>query len=122
MGSRERSLESRIARLLAVGTYGSVTLLAVGVGLLIATGRSPLEAAPTLDPGGLPGDLGALRPVAFLWLGLIAIILTPAARVAVAGLAYLRSGERAMAVVGLLILIVITLGVVAGLVAGPPGG
>src|SRR5207244_5547745 len=91
-----RSLESSIARLLTVGTYGSIALVAVGVVLMLAAGSSPLGAAPGFDLDRLEADLGALRPEGFLWLGILGLIATPASRVAAALVGYARSGERAM--------------------------
>jgi uncharacterized membrane protein len=108
------SLESTIARLLAVGTYVSVGLIAVGTGLLLAQGRSPLDAAPLLDLRRLPADLAALQPAGFLWLGILGVVATPASRVGAALVGYARAGERRMALVAGLILIVIAIGVATG--------
>jgi uncharacterized membrane protein len=105
-------LDRAIARLLTAGTYISVGLLAIGVALMAAAGRSPLAGGPAFDPNRLAADLAALRPEGFLWLGLIATIATPSARVAASFVGYLRRGERAMAGVSLLILGVIALSVV----------
>ena len=118
MVARAAGLEGRIARILRVGTYGAVTLIAIGTAALLAAGRSPLDAAPELNPGRLVSDLVALRPEAFLWLGLIAVLATPAARVAVSVVGFWRAGDRAMATVAILVLLVILLGVVIG-IAGP---
>ncbi len=107
-----RSLERTVARLLTVGTYLSIALLVVGVVLMAIAGIGPLSGGPAFDPTTLLGDLAALRPAAFLWLGLIVVIATPSARVAVSGLGYARRGERAMTIVAGLILVVIALSVV----------
>jgi uncharacterized membrane protein len=112
-------LERAIGRLVTVGTYLSVVLLAVGVVGLLAAGRSPLDGGPPLDPGHIVGDIAALRPEGFLWLGLIVAIANPAARVMLALGGYLRLGERGMAVVAMLILGVIVLSV--GLAIGTEG-
>lgn len=120
MVTRAAGLEGRIARVLRVGTYGAVTLIAIGVVVMLAGGRSPLDVAPALDPGHLLGDLVALRPEAFLWLGLIAVLATPAARVAVSVAGFWRAGDRAMATIAILVLTVILLGVVIGLAAPGP--
>ncbi|HEY7589605.1 MAG TPA: DUF1634 domain-containing protein [Candidatus Limnocylindrales bacterium] len=111
-------LDVVIARLLTVGTYASVASLAVGVGLLLAAGRSPLEGGPALDAGRLVGDVVALRPEGFLWLGLIVAIATPSARVAASLVGYLRTGERTMALVSILILAVIAVSVIASAAEG----
>jgi uncharacterized membrane protein len=113
-----RALESSIARLLTVGTYVSIGFVAVGTLLLIASGQSPLDAAPGLDPARIPGDLLALRPAGFLWLGILGLLATPAARVVAALVGYARVGERAMVLVAGLILVVIAAGVITGTAAG----
>ncbi|HEV8488989.1 MAG TPA: DUF1634 domain-containing protein [Candidatus Limnocylindrales bacterium] len=104
-------LDVAIARLLTAGTYLSVALLGIGVGLMAAAGVSPLSGGPAFNPTNLLADLAALRPAGFLWLGLIAAIATPSARVAASLVGYLRRGERTMAGVALLILGVIALSI-----------
>jgi uncharacterized membrane protein len=113
-----RALESQIARLLTIGTYASIGCVAIGVVALLASGVSPFAAAPALDLARLGGDIAALQPAGFLWLGLLGLIATPAARVAAALVGYSRSGERTMVVVAALILVVIAIGVAAGVAAG----
>lgn len=100
-------LEQSIARLLSVGTYASIGLLVVGVVLMAINGIAPLSGGPAFDLTRLLPDLGALRPAGFLWLGLLAVIATPTARVAASLVGYARGGERAMAIIAALILIVI---------------
>ena len=100
-------LEHRIARLLTVGTDTAVALLVVGLVLLLAAGISPLSGGPAFDPGRIPGDLAALRPAPFIWLGLVVVVATPSARVAASLVGYARRGERLMAGVAVLILVVI---------------
>jgi len=113
-----RSLESTIARLLTVGTYISVALVAIGTAVLLGTGRSPLEAAPAFDPAGILPALAALRPEGFLWLGIVGLVATPAARVLAALVGYGRMGDRAMVAIAVLILGVIAAGVAAGVAFG----
>jgi uncharacterized membrane protein len=108
----ERGLDQLIARLLRIGTYASVGLLVAGVALMAAAGRSPLDGGPAFDPARLVGDIVTFRPEGVLWLGLVAAIATPSARVAASLIAYLRTGERAMAAVAAAILGVIVLSVV----------
>ena len=107
-------LERSIARLLTLGTYGSVACLAIGVGLMLAAGIAPLTGGPAFEPGRLADDVTHLRPSGFLWLGLVAVIATPSARVLASLGGYLRRGERSMAIVATLILAVIALSVVVG--------
>jgi uncharacterized membrane protein len=108
---RGDGLELTIARLLTIGTYVSIALLAAGVAAMIATGRSPLDVAPGFDAGRIASDLAALRPEGFLWLGLMVVIATPSARVAASLIGFARRSERGMAVVSGLILAVIAVSV-----------
>jgi uncharacterized membrane protein len=100
------SLEHTIARLLTIGTYLSITLLVIGLGLKLATGVGS-SVGPAFDLTRLVPDLLGLKPVGFLWLGLIVVVVTPAARVAASLVGYLRRGEPRMAIVAVLILLVI---------------
>jgi uncharacterized membrane protein len=104
-------LEPTIARLLTIGTYLAISLLAIGVVALLSSGLRPRSADGGLDPGRILTDLGALHPAGFIWLGLIAVVATPSARVAAALVGYVRRGERDMALVSCLILVVIALSV-----------
>jgi uncharacterized membrane protein len=112
-----RDLESTIARLLSIGTYVSIALVAFGVILLFVAGSSPLDKAPGFDLDRLPSDLAGLKPTGFLWLGILGLILTPAARVTAALVGYARTGERPMLLVSALILLVIAVGVAVGVAA-----
>jgi uncharacterized membrane protein len=116
-GAPSNGLDQAIARLLTAGTYLSVALLGIGVVLMAVAGLPP-RGGPAFDPTHLVADLVALRPEGFLWLGLIAAIATPSARVAASLVGYLRRGERRMAAVSLLILGVIVLSVMLASVEG----
>jgi uncharacterized membrane protein len=104
-------LERSIARLLAVGTNASIALLAIGTVLMFARRIDPTAGAPPFDAGLIGDDIVHLRPAGFMVLGLIAVLVTPAARVVAALVSYVRTGERAMAIVAFLILVVIALSV-----------
>ena len=112
--SGDPGMEGRIARLLRLGTYLAIGLIAIGVVLMLVTGRSPLDVAPALDPARLVADLVGLQPAGFLWLGLIVVLLTPATRVVVSAIGYARIGDRSMAVIAGLVLVVILTGVLLG--------
>ncbi len=104
-------LEQTIARLLTIGTYLSIGLLSIGFLLMLRQGVGPLSGGPAFDPAALVGDLLGLRPAGFLWLGMIVMIATPAARVATSLIGFARTGERPMVVVAALILAVIAISV-----------
>lgn len=113
-----RGLESTLARVLQVGSYVSIALVAIGVVLLIAGGGSPLDPGPPLSLGTIAADIAAGRPAGFLWLGVLGIVATPGLRVVGALVGFWRGGERRMAAVALAILAVVGLGVFAGVVTG----
>lgn len=110
-GSTPLDLDRAIARLLTLGTYASVALLAVGVILMLVRRVSPLGGPPSFEPGLLIDDLLGLRPAGYIWLGLVAVVATPAVRVAASLAGYLRRGERSMAFIAVLILVVIAVSV-----------
>lgn len=101
-----------IARLLTIGSYVSIALLAGGLAAMIVAGVSPWAAPPVLDPGSIVADLLAGRPEGFLWLGLVAAIATPIARVLAALAGFVRAAEWEMAAISAAILGVITLSVI----------
>ena len=115
-GPASVDLETVLGGLLAVGTLIAIFLVAIGVVLMIATGRSPLagDAAP-LNVAAIPGLIVSGRPEGFLWIGLIAAIATPVGRVAGALLGFRRRGERLLAAVAAAILAVIGIAVVLAL-------
>jgi uncharacterized membrane protein len=110
---RAAALDLTVARLLSTGTTLAVALLAVGVILMASTGRSPLDAGfPPLDLARLPADLVAVRPEGFLWLGLVAVILTPISRVIASLAGFVQAADRLMVLISVLILGVIATSVV----------
>jgi uncharacterized membrane protein len=112
------SLEVALAHVLQVGTYVSVGLIGVGSLLLIAAGASPTAGGPPFSIERIAGDVLALRPEGFLWLGILGIVATPGLRVVRALLGFLRRGERGMAWIAALVLVVIAAGVIVGVMAG----
>jgi uncharacterized membrane protein len=103
--------ERLIGRVLTSVTYLAVALLLAGVVLLIRAGIAPLSGGPGLDPGRLTADLLALKPAGFLWLGLLAVIAAPVARVAVALVAYARDADWLMVAVSTAILLVVAVAI-----------
>jgi uncharacterized membrane protein len=118
VAGRGRELDRFIGRLLIAVTYVAVGLLSVGVVLMLAAGISPLAGGPPLDPGSILADLGSLAPEAFLWLGILAVIVTPISRVIVAAIGFARLGDRWMVAISLGILAVIALTIASALAAG----
>jgi uncharacterized membrane protein len=111
-------LEGTLARVLQAGTTISIGLVMIGTVLLIGGGTSPLAAGPKLTLDRLVGDVLALRPEGFLWLGILGTIATPLLRVGGALVGFWRRSERRMVVVALLIFCVVAAGVAAGVLSG----
>ena len=115
MSGPNRQMEHRVGRALGVAAWLSVALLLVGVAGMALAGVSPIDRPfPDFDPTRLPADVQALRPAGFLWLGLVAVILTPAVRVVASLVGYLATGERRMASVALAVLGIICLSALVG--------
>lgn len=112
------ALELALAHVLQLGTYASVGLIAFGSLLLLAGGGSPIAGGPALAPERIIPDILALRPAGFLWLGIIGVLATPGLRVLRALIGFVRRGEQRMAIVALLVLVVVAIGVAAGLLSG----
>ena len=110
-----RDFEGSIGRLLIRLTYLAVVFLVIGVGLMAAAGIGPLDGGPSLDLDTLLADLVALRPAAFLWVGLGIVLATPISRVTAAGIAYGRQRQWTMVLVSIGILAVIAVGVAGAL-------
>jgi uncharacterized membrane protein len=105
-------LETRIARLLIVGTGVGVTLLGIGIVLMLLQGVDPLATpAVAFRPDTIAVDVLALRPEGFLWSGLLVVMALPVTRVAVAAAAFLRHGDRVMALIALSVLVVLAVSV-----------
>lgn len=112
-------LEHHLATVLTAGTLAGMAFVAAGVVSMLVSGMRPLAGgAPDPDPARIAADLAALRPAGFLWLGLVAIVATPSARVAGAMLGFAGQGDRRMAAVAAAVLIVVAAGAGAGWVGG----
>lgn len=110
-GIASLAAERQIGRLLILFTSVSVTLLVVGVFLLLAAGISPIDGGPPLDLSTLLSEVVALGPAGFLWLGLVAVIVTPISRVVLAAIAFGRAGDWSMVWIAIAILAIIATGV-----------
>ena len=116
-GTEGLGTERQIGRVLILLTYLSVTLLVAGVLLLLAAGVSPLDGGPGLNLAPLATQVAALDPAGLLWLGLLAVIVTPISQVVLAAVSYGRAGDWPMVGIAVGILAIIAIGVVTA-VAG----
>lgn len=107
-------LDRLIGRLLTIGTYAAVMLIAIGTVLMFSSRIDPLAGGPPFEPGLIVDDIANGRPAGFMWLGLLVLLATPIARVIVSFFGYAARGERTMAVVAVLILVVIAASIALG--------
>lgn len=111
------AFQRAVGAVLSIGTGLGVALLALGVVQTAAAGIGPLDRPfPPFDPGRLVPDVMALRGQGFLWLGLLVVVVTPAARVLASLIGFALERDRRMVAVALAILAVI--GLSASLGAG----
>jgi uncharacterized membrane protein len=87
-----------IHRVLMIGLAVSATLLVAGLVVWAARGGGGLPRSVT-GPAQALRDVGGLRPVGFFSLGLLALILTPFARVAGSVVVFLREHDRRYALI-----------------------
>jgi uncharacterized membrane protein len=105
-------IERTVNRILVVGVALAVALMAAGVVLGVADGRS--LPAHVVRLGDLPPALGSLDPAAYLSLGLMVLIATPFVRVAGSIVAFAREHDRRYVLITAVVLVVMCLGVVLG--------
>ena len=112
-------IETLAARVLTWGTRIALGFVLVGVVGMLLAGVDPIHAAqPGYSVTAIPGQLLALRPVGFLWAGLTLAVALPLGRVVVSGARFLGAGDRRLALVSVLVLLVIGASVVAALGLG----
>ena len=105
-------IEHAIRWILLCGIALSVALMAVGLVLAAAQGAGlPRGVVPLAD---LPAALSALRPAAYLSLGLIVLIGTPFVRVAGSLVIFVRARDGRYVLVTAIVLFVMCLGVALG--------
>jgi len=105
-------VERVIRSILLCGIALSVALMAAGLVLGVARGAGlPRGVVPLAE---LPRALAALRPAAYLSLGLIVLIGTPFVRVVGSLVVFVRERDRRYVLVTTIVLLVMCLGVVLG--------
>lgn len=116
-GSRQTAyaIESVVARILVIGTWVAVGLIFVGVLGMLASGIDPMAHPPvaSFDLASVPGDIVALRPAGFIWAGILVVMALPVGRVVVAGAGFFAAGERRLALISALVILVVGLSIVA---------
>jgi uncharacterized membrane protein len=103
-----------VSLVLAVGVALSAVLIGLGFAAALAIGwqasliGAAYSAQPsTTDFGDLPARLAALEPAAIAQLGLLVLLATPVARVAVSVVAFAIENDRLYAVITLAVLAIL---------------
>jgi uncharacterized membrane protein len=92
-----------ISHVLRGGLLVSVGVFVAGLAISALEGTS--FPSTTVEPERLLVDLVHLRPQALLTLGVLILILTPVARVAVSVVAVLKAGDRTYAAITAIVLL-----------------
>ena len=113
-------IETVVARLLTVGTYLAIGLVLVGVVGMLRDGIAPLDhvAFPPFDLRQIPAEMLALEPAGFLWAGIVLVMCLPIGRVIVAGIGFLRVGDRRLALVSAGVVLVVFASIAAAIGLG----
>jgi uncharacterized membrane protein len=101
-----------VHRVLMVGLAISATLLVAG--LVVWAMRGGALPRSVTGPAQAVRDVGSLRPIGFFSLGLLALILTPFARVAGSIVIFLRERDRRYAVVTAAVLAIMISSILLG--------
>jgi len=99
------------------GTWTAMVLVIAGVVLMFATGVDPMAhgGIPPYSLTAIPGQLLALEPEGFLWLGITLIIALPIGRVIVAGFGFLAVRDMRLVLISVAVLLVVLVSVVAAM-------
>ncbi len=110
-------IERRLARILSLGAVLAITLLVIGLVLMIVEGVGPEASTfPAFHPERLVDDLVHLRAAGFLYAGILVVVATPVIRVVGELIGFAIRGERVMAAVAALILLVVATSVIAAII------
>jgi len=109
----DHALNQTVSRVLLIGLVLALSLMGIGsvLGFLNAGALAP----QTVSFADLPAGLVQGAPMAFMSLGLIVLLATPAARVLVLLLGYVRRQQWLFAAIALMVLSVLVISVVIGL-------
>jgi uncharacterized membrane protein len=105
-------LNRMVHRVLMVGLAISATLLVAG--LVVWAARGGVLPKSVTGPAQAWHDIGNLRPDGFFSLGLLALILTPFARVAGSIVIFLRERDRRYSVITAAVLAVMIASILLG--------
>jgi uncharacterized membrane protein len=117
MAETAARLETIAARLLTLGTRIALGLILIGVVGILLKGIDPFApgAFPPYALTAIPSQIAALQPEGFIWAGLTVLVALPLGRVIVSGAGFLAAGDRRLALISVLVLLVIGASIAAAL-------
>jgi len=118
----DRKIDLVIGRLLQVGVFAAAAVVAFGAMLfLVQHGRTPAKftdfvpgPATLRTVGGIVSGVLALNSAAIVQLGLVMLIMTPIARVALTLIAFIIQRDRLYVLITGLVLALLLYGLIAG--------
>ena len=121
-GTSDHEIEQLIGRLLQIGVLvAAAVVIGGGIALLAAYGHHPADfrvftdaASPLRSLGGIAGGAARLDSRAIVQLGLVLLIATPVARVALTLVAFLIQRDRLYVAVTTLVLALLLYGLIWG--------
>lgn len=102
---RMTRLYDRIAQILAIGFWASVTVIVAGVVLAIARGNDLSNT--TLDVADIPSAVRRLDHDGLIDLGILLFLLTPLSYVIAAAFTFLRQRDRLFAGICVLLIVLV---------------
>ncbi len=104
-GGSFQDLSMRVAKVLRIGAIISSACLIIGVVLLML--RPSSEIAATLMLSDLPSAIAKWEPSGLITLGILAMILTPIARVMILVQGFAARKDRAFILIGFIVLAIL---------------
>ena len=107
------ALRHRVHLVLRAGVVLSGLLLAAGLALVLVGAGNPLDAAPTSISAAVRGALRG-DGVSVIAVGLLVLMATPVARVAILAAGWLLEGDRRYGAVAVAVLAILAVSVALG--------
>jgi uncharacterized membrane protein len=109
----ELALNQTVSKVLLYGLVLAILIMLLGIGLWLI--RPQLMLPAVVPFAGIPAGLLQGNPTAFLSLGLLVLLATPAMRELVLLISYTRQREWRFAGIALVVMIILAASVVLGL-------
>ncbi len=106
------ALNRRVAKVLRVGSVISAAFIVIGLAMLLVNRSQDVGAAFSL--GRLVSSISQIKPGAFLTLGILAMIVTPIARVFILVGGFYSHKDTKFVIIGSVVLGILLLSIILG--------